>query len=165
MTLFDLILVLILFGFALYGLWFGLIHALGSFIGVFVASYFTSHFYMGVADFLTVDSAIGRIFVFFIMFMIIMRLVGLLFYFVEKIFNVVSIIPFLKTINRLAGAILGAAVGVLVIGLLLYVAGKYDLGVVTEAMANSNFAPYFLAATYILLPLLPEALKKLQSFI
>jgi len=165
MVFFDLILVLLLFGFGLYGLWFGLIHAFGSLLGVVAASYVASHYYEVAALWVGADSAMAKIFVFIILFTIVVRLVGLLFYFIEKIFNILSIIPFLKTINRLAGAILGAVIGVLVIGLLLYVAGKYDLGIITEAMANSNFAPYFLAAAYILLPLLPEALKRLQSFV
>lgn len=168
MMLFDLILVLILGGFILFGLWFGLIHTLGSLIGVIAGSWIASHAYLPVADkfsWLWGTGNFTKLIIFIIIFIIINRLVGLGFYLIEKIFNIISIIPFLKSVNRLAGGLLGLIEGVLVLGTILFVASKYDLGVLSEQMAQSEVVSYFLLATSILLPLFPEILKKIKSFI
>lgn len=168
MILFDLILVLILGGFILFGLWFGLIHTLGSLIGVVVGSWIASNSYIYIADkfsWLWGTGNFTKLIIFIIIFIIVNRLVGLGFYLIEKVFNIISIIPFLKSINRLAGGLLGLAEGVLVLGTILFVASKYDLGVLTEQMAQSEVIPYFLLATSILFPLFPEILKKVKSVI
>jgi len=166
MILFDLILVLILGGFILFGLWFGLIHTLGSLIGVVAGSWIASHSYIYIAEqfsWLWGTGNFAKLIIFIIIFIIVNRLVGFAFYLFERVFNIISIIPFLKSINRLAGGILGLVEGLLVLGTILFVASKYELGMLTEQMSQSEVVPYFLLATTILLPLFPEILKKIKS--
>ncbi|MDD5043360.1 MAG: CvpA family protein [Patescibacteria group bacterium] len=168
MILFDLVLLIILGGFILFGLWFGLIHTLGALVGVIAGSWVATHYYEVVANqlgWLVGSSNWAKIIIFIMIFIIVTRLVGLAFYLLEKVFNIISIIPFLKTINRLAGGIFGALEGMLVLGTILYVASKYNLGVLTEQMARSEIAPYLLLVTTILWPLFPELLKKIKSVI
>ncbi len=50
MALFDLILIIILGGFVLFGLWFGFIHTLGSLLGIVVGAFVAGHYYSGFAD-------------------------------------------------------------------------------------------------------------------
>ncbi len=167
MFTFDFILLCILGAFVFFGLIAGLIHSLGALIGIIGGAYVAGHYYDGLANafqFLFYGNLnLARISIFIILFVIVSRLVGLIFYLFEKVFNVVSIIPFLSSINRLAGAVLGFFEGVLVISGALYVASKYDLGWFTEQMRASEIAGYFLLAANVITPLLPELLKKLQS--
>ena len=167
----DVIMIVILSGFIFYGLFFGLIRTLGAFLGVFVAALLASRFYLPVSEW--VESFffgylnLGKVLVFIILFSLINRLTGFIFYLLDKAFNIISIIPFLKTFNRLGGAILGFFTGSLTIGLVLFVASRYTLVEHWFAawLENSELAPFFLKFASILWPLLPEILTKLKSLI
>ena len=159
-SLLDVILLLAVFGFLLFGLWFGLIHTFGSLVGTTVGALIAGQLYT------IVPGAIGRIAAFIIIFVIVNRFVGFGFYLFERIFHILSIIPFLKSINRLGGGVFGLLEGFLVVGTVLVVASRYDLGSwFTTAMTQSKVAPSLVNSAQVLLPFLPSALKKLQSFI
>ena len=52
--------------------------------------------------------------------MVINRLVWFLFWLLNRAFHLIAIFPFLKTINRLAGLILGVIEGILFVGVIAY---------------------------------------------
>lgn len=167
MSLVDVILIIMLGGFVLFGLWFGLIHTLGALLGTIAGAYVAGHYFAGIAG--VIADKIGgslpilKVVCFILIFTVVNRLVGFIFYLVEKMFNVISIIPFLKTINRLAGAVLGLAEGVLVLGLILHVAGAVPLAswFMEKVIGPSEVAQFLIRIARILLPLLPEALRVL----
>lgn len=171
MSIFDVVLLIILFGFIFYGLFFGFIRALGGFFGVFVGAFLASRFYLPVAAWANQwffgYSNLGKIVVFILLFSLFSKLTGLVFYFIEKIFNIIAIIPFLKTFNRLLGAVLGLLTGSLCLGLFIYLASRYTLinDWLGNSLINSKIAPFLLKVANLLLPFLPEVLKKLQSLI
>ena len=170
-SIIDAILLILLSGFVFYGLFFGLIRTFGAFVGVVVGAILASRFYLAASAVINPIffgyENLGKVITFLILFSLINRLVGLGFYFIEKLFNIISIIPFLKTINRLGGAVLGFLTGGLTIGLALYVISRYAIigHWVGKWLIGSKLAPMFLKFNDILLPLLPEMLKKLQSLI
>lgn len=168
MTHADIILLILLGGFTLFGLYTGLIHALGALVGVAVGAFFASRFYGPIADWLIPITGGNpnwvKVVVFILVFIIVNRLVGFAFWIVEKIFGVLKVIPFLSTINRLLGAILGLSEGVLVIGLTLYFISKFPLGeTLTAALAASSVAAYLIKISAVLWPLLPLVLRQIQS--
>lgn len=171
MPIIDVILVVILSGFVFYGLFFGLIRSFGVLVGVVVGAVLASRLYLPVSN--LIDPVffgfnnLGKVLVFLVLFSLINRLVGFAFYLVEKVFRLVSIIPFLKTINRLGGAVFGFLAGGLAIGLVLYIISRYTLldFWLGKWLVNSTVAPMFLKFNDILLPLLPDLLKKLKSLI
>jgi uncharacterized membrane protein required for colicin V production len=171
MGIFDIILLIILAGFVFYGLFFGLVRTLGTFLGVLVGAFIASHFYLQV--FSWVESMafglnnLGKVVVFLILFSIANRLTGFVFGLIDRAFDIISIIPFLKTINRLAGAFLGFLAGGLILGLLLYVSARYAIigNFFGDWLVNSQVAPPLIKFASVLTPLLPEVLKKLQSLI
>jgi membrane protein required for colicin V production len=171
MSIFDVTLVVILAGFVFYGLFFGLIRTFGTFAGVLVGAFLASRFYLPVASWLNSFffgyANLGKVLVFILLFSLFNRLTGFVFYLIEKAFNLISIIPFLKTFNRLAGAILGFLTGSLILGLILYVASRYAFigNWFGDNLVSSKIAPFLLQVANFLLPLLPEMLKKLQSLI
>jgi membrane protein required for colicin V production len=171
MSIFDVILVIILSGFVFYGLFFGLIRTFGTFLGVIVGAVIASRFYLPIASWLEPFffgyNNLGKVIVFILVFSLVNRLVGFAFYLLDRAFNILSIIPFLKTINRLGGLALGFLTGSLALGLVLYVASKYSIleSFFGHWLQNSEVAPFLIKFASLLLPLLPEFLKKLQSLI
>ncbi|MFC1678509.1 CvpA family protein [Patescibacteria group bacterium] len=171
MPIIDVVLLISLFGFVFYGLFFGLIRSFGSLVGVLAGAVLASRFYLPMYSWIQEiffgRTNLGKVIVFIVIFTLVNRLVGLGFYLIEKIFKVLTIIPFLKTFNRLGGAVLGFITGGFFIGLILYVINKYAFieHWVGRWLVDSSLAPFFLKFANFLLPLLPEMLKKLQSLI
>ncbi|MEA3272936.1 MAG: CvpA family protein [Patescibacteria group bacterium] len=169
MTIFDIMLFIILGGFTLFGFWFGLIHTFGALFGVLIGAGVASRFFDVVADFLHAYTGGNinalKVIVFIILFLLINRLVGFVFYLLEKSFRFLEILPFLAGINRLMGAVLGFLEGGLIIGLFLYFASihPFSLWLSEMILEQSQYAHYFLNAANILMPLLPEALKELEA--
>lgn len=159
-TLLDVILLLAVFGFSLFGLWFGLIHTVGTLLGTIIGAAVAARLYSFV------PGELASIISFVVITFAVSRLVGMGIALVERVFHIISIIPFLKTINRLGGGIFGFIEGVLFTGVVLIVASRYNLGPwFTDAMTQSKVAPPLVEAAKILLPLLPVALQRIQSYI
>lgn len=170
MTILDVVLLLLLFGFVFFGFWVGLIHALGGLVGAIVGAVVASRLFEPVVQqwgyLFGGNQNLARIVIFLIIFIIVNRLVGLAFWLLEKMFNVIAIIPFLKTINRLGGAIFGLIEGVLVIGVTIYVASRFPLGATfTEGLQGSSVAKKLVELSGFITPLLPVFLKQIRSMI
>jgi len=167
----DIVLLLILAGFVFYGLFFGLIKTAGSLIGVTVGTWVASRTYLiffgWVSNLALGHENLGKILSFIICFTIVNRLVGLIFALIDKAYSILTIVPFLKTINRLAGAVLGLIQGGFVLGIFLYIIGRYtpEGSVVAKMFSVSQFAPFLLNFGNVLTPLLPEIVKRLKSII
>ncbi len=170
MTLFDGFLLLILFAFIWFGVWFGFIHTLGALLGTIAGAFFASRLYLPVFSLVIYwtgyDDDWLKILIFFIIFIIINRLVGFVFYLLDRTFRFVSFIPFLKTINRLSGAALGLLEGGLSLGLVLYLTGSVTLpDWLQQAIANSDIAQSLIVLAGVLIPLLPEVLERIQPYV
>lgn len=169
MTLFDLILILIVFGFGWFGFWFGLIHALGGLIGLILGTALASRYYDNLASkvlfIFNNNQNLANLVSFFVIYIIGNRLVGFVFYIVDKVLKPITNLPFLKSINRLGGGIIGLCEGVLTVGLFIYFIGRFPLPWLEHLIENSKIAWYFVKMANILLPLLPEVLKKIESII
>lgn len=164
MTFFDLILLLILFGFIWFGFWNGLIRTLGGIIGVILSVFIASRWYESLAlkllSFLGGNLSLARILAFIIVFAVAQFIIISLLKVVNKIFN----LPILKTLNCLVGAVFGFIEGVLFIGLVLYFSAKLPLGSGWEDLLNSSkITPFLTGAGKILLPLIPEAVKQIKA--
>ena len=171
MTFLDIILLFILAGFVFYGLFFGLIKTLGSLVGAVLGAWAAAHFYLPFFEliqelFFGLDN-LGKVICFLIIFTVINRVVSFIFAIVDKTFHILSILPFLKTINRLAGAVLGFIEGGLILGIVLYIISKYTFvgTFFGDIVANSELAPFLVNFVEILVPLFPEVLKELKSII
>lgn len=171
LTILDAVLLIVLAGFVFYGLFFGLIKMVGNLLGIIIGAFLASHYYLQVFSwaesfFMGYDN-LGKVATFLILFGLANRLVGIIFSIIDSAFNLISIIPFLKTINRFAGAVLGFLVGALIIGLILYVTSRYAIlgHLVGNIIAGSKLAPFLVKSVNVLTPLFPEAFKMLESVI
>lgn len=123
-TLTDLILVGLLTFFSALGFLWGLIQAIGALLGLFFGFWAALNLYQPAGDWLAANlihqPIVSRVLAFILIFLIVSRLVGLLFWLVNKIFKLISLIPFLGSINRLGGLILGLAEGAIILGVAIY---------------------------------------------
>ena len=164
----DIILLAIIGAFGLMGFFFGFIHTLGSLFGTIIGVYLATRYYGILAGWLMQitgwEGNIVRVSMFVVAFLIITRLVGILFFFVEKMFGVLNFLPFVKTFNRLLGLFLGLAEGVISVGFVIFFIERFPLSEqFMGRLADSTVAPYTSKIASILWPLLPEAFKLLQS--
>ncbi|MFZ5390752.1 MAG: CvpA family protein [Patescibacteria group bacterium] len=170
MTLLDLLLILAVFGFIWFGFWFGIIHMIGSLLGTVVGAWLAGHYYDVLAawlnNWLGLSGGWVTLASFLIIFIVFNRLVGFIFYLLDKTFNFLRFIPFLTTINRLAGAVLGFLEGALVLGLTLYFASRLPLPLLVEnAIAASAVAARLIRFAGVLAPLLPEIIRQIQPYV
>ncbi|MDD5341511.1 MAG: CvpA family protein [Patescibacteria group bacterium] len=169
MTIFDVILLIFLGGFVLFGLWFGVIHTLGAIVGTFAGAFFAGLWYEPLGMWLTGifgHQNLMMIFAFIFIFLIVNRLIGFGFYVLDKIFNFLEVIPFLKTVSRLIGGVLGFFEGLLVIGLSLFVIARFPISDwFTTVLQASTLTPWFINVSRILQLLLPQVLKMIHSVI
>jgi membrane protein required for colicin V production len=168
MTFIDIALLVLLGGFILAGFWFGVIHMVGSLVGLILGAVLAGRFYddaaLWAAPYLGGNSKLASILMFFLIFVLVTRLVGLLVLLADKVFKFVAIIPFLKSFNRLLGALFGLIEGTLVLGLVVYFAGRFPVNAAFEmALRNSQIARALNVIGTLLAPLLPKALRALQS--
>jgi uncharacterized membrane protein required for colicin V production len=169
MTIFDVILLIFLGGFVMFGLWFGVIHTLGAIVGTFAGAFFAGLGYSYLGSWLTNifgHENLMMIFAFIFIFLIINRLIGFGFYVLDKIFNFLSVVPFLKSISKLLGGVLGFFEGMLVIGLSLFVIARFPVSDwFTTVLKASTLAPWFVTISRVLQLMLPEILKQIHSII
>lgn len=166
MSFFDLILLLLLFGFVWFGFWNGLIRTLGGILGLILSVFIAGQWYEVVAlkllPFLSDNLSLARLLSFILIFVITQFIVISLLKVINKIFS----LPVLNILNRLGGAIFGLIEGGLILGLALYFSAKLTL-IPTwgELLNNSNVAPTLISFGKILQPLIPQILKQIQSLI
>lgn len=164
MIIFDIVLLIILAGFVFYGLFFGLIRTVGSLFGMVGGLWLTVIFYLDVFNWIKNlffgHELSGKIITFFILFTLINRLIGFVFVLIDRTFDLISIIPFLKTINRLAGAALGFIEGGLVLGLILSIISQTGF---SDWLDNLKVAPFLISYAKIIMPLLPGLLDRIKG--
>lgn len=128
MSYLDIILFVVLVAFTLFGLWSGFLQSVGSIIGTIaglvVANQYFAHVSLWVIERTGWGQNTARVVTFILLYIVIARGIGILFWVAEKILRLV---PFGKTTNRLFGAALGLVEGVLAIGIFMYVMGKLPM--------------------------------------
>lgn len=173
MSILDICLLVILIGTVLNGLFKGLINLLGRVVGLLVGAFIASHFYLTFFSWsesiYDLNDALGKILSFIILFIVATELIDLVFKMIEKVFNLMAIIPGSKYLNNIAGGILGFFEGALFLGLIIYVVSRYavigNLLGIGGQLTNSVVAPILLKIVNIILPILPDTLKTLKSVI
>jgi len=165
MNTLDYILLGVILLSALWGFRKGFLETLGGILGIIVATVIAGKFYLLLGSFLGGNN-LSNFISFLVIFFIILKIVGLSFWILGKIFQLISIVPFLQSFDRLLGAVLGLLEGILVLTVVMYFLSKYPLNqwLLTQ-MQSSIITVLLLKASYIFMPLLPEAMKRIKSLI
>ena len=167
----DVILLIVLAGFVFYGLFFGLIRTIGSLAGL-LAGVWGAVLLVGpvtgwAGSLFFGFSGAGKVITFFLLFTIINRLVAFGFAMLDRVFDLIAIIPFLKTINRLAGAAFGLLEGAIVISMIFYafLTLPFLSGWLTNILSQSQIAPYLLKFLAVIQPILPAVFAQVKVLI
>lgn len=164
--------VLFLFSFTFFGFFFGFIRTVGSLsalvIGVWVAGNYYGLFFDSIREWFLGYDASAKVFTYVILFTIVNRLVILGFGLLDSTFNLLAIIPFMKTFNRLGGGLLGLLEGSFILSLiLLFVVRHADfpiLGSWAEGkLSLSKMTPFFLKLGAWTDPFLPVIIDKVTG--
>lgn len=170
LTILDLVLLIILFIFVAFGFALGLIQTIGALIGVVIGGWLAGVYYEPVGSWLEPillgNMVTARIIAFILVFTFFNRLIGLAFWFINKIFNLISIIPFTKSLNRLLGSLLGFLEGTLAIGIVLYFISQITISDwLVNAIASSPIALWFIGMANFLSPIVPAIFSKVSPMI
>ena len=152
----------IAFGFAL-----GLVQTIGALVGIVIGAWLAGGWYEPVSawldPFFLGNSVMAKIIAFIFVFTVVNRLVGLVFWFINKIFNLISIIPFTKSLNRILGALLGFLEGTLFLGVILYFVSQLSISEWwLQVINDSSVAGLMMVIAGVLTPLLPEIINKVN---
>lgn len=170
MSWLDLILLLSLGSYVWGGLKAGLIQAAGGVLGLIIGATVASRQYESFAPAMSSvfggNEIVGKVAAFIAVFFVVTRIVAILVWFINKLFNIVAIVPGLKFLNRVGGAAFGFLEGALFLGLTLQFVNR--LPIPTEwakNMEGSFMVPFLLGIAGWLVPFLPKALKGSQKAI
>lgn len=168
MNIIDIIILSTVGGFALFGLWFGFVHTVGSLLGTVLGVYLASRYYEVGADWLIHITGWGenvsKVVVFIIAFIIINRLVGVVFWFLQRFGKMFTSLPFIKSLDRLLGLVFGAIEGMITIGVIVYFINFFPFNDhILSQIDESTLAPYADDIASVMIPLLPEGLRLLET--
>lgn len=167
MLVIDIILLIILLGFFVYGWQSGLIKTVGGVLGIVVGIIVAGKYFQVVADWLmpilenrdNLAKILGYLIVFVAVNVVMMVLVSVL-------TSIFKFVPFLTSLNRLAGAILALLGGVLAIGFLLIMIDKFPFAdFLAKYLEGSQIVPVIADVAGVLMPLLPEAVKEIKGIL
>ena len=167
MLIIDIILLIIIFGAFIYGWQTGLVKAIGSLIGLVIGVMLASRYFEFVARWLLPlfknNENLAKIAGFLAIFLAVSIIVGTLIAVLQGIFKIV---PFLTTLNRLAGAVIGILVAVFSLGFLIIMIDKFPFSeLITGYFQNSQVVPWLKLVAEFLTPLIPQALKEIRGAI
>lgn len=170
LTILDLILILIIFLFIAFGFVLGLVQTIGALIGVVLGAFLAGTFYEGFGQWLTPfflgNANAAKIVAFILIFTVTNRLVGLVFWLINKIFNLISIIPFAKSLNRILGAFFGFLEGVLALGVILFFLTDFGFSEwFNSVVAASKVAEWLIWLAGIVTPFLPSLIEKASAYV
>lgn len=169
MPILDIILGIFLALSVFSGLRKGLIRSLGRIFGLIFGAFFASRFYLLLFEWgqswAGEHEMAGKIIAFIILFVVATQLIQLIFYLIEKLFNLIAFIPGSKYINNILGGALGLLESALFLGLIVFVVIRYvpTESAVAVRLGESLIVPWLLKIVDLILPILPEALKALKA--
>ena len=121
----DVILVAFLLWFTVLGYQRGLVQTIGQLLGAaggfWIAKTWAEPLTNTVHLFVPLDRGLIQIVVFILIFLLADRIVSFIFWIADKLFKIVTVLPFLSTVHAILGAVVGLFEGIFLIGSLSYV--------------------------------------------
>jgi len=161
----NLILAACVILFLVNGFFQGIIHMIGSFIGLVIGVGAASRWDNAGGAWLHAQTGWNQnicvIVAFVVILVVFTRVFGIILHILEKAFNFMKI-PLVGLANRLAGGVLGFFEGVFVVGATLIIIKTLPFPV-TASITGSTLAGSLIAAASLLMPLLPKSIQALYK--
>jgi membrane protein required for colicin V production len=162
--LLNTILFVIVCIFIINGFFQGLIHMLGSLLGLVIGVFLASRYNDALGSWLAGATGWNKnvmiVIAFVLIILIITRLCGIIVHSLEKTFHIMKI-PLVGLANRLAGAFFGFFEGIFVVGATLIIINSMTFVGADKIIGASTVAMSMIASSKILLPLLPKTISDL----
>ncbi len=163
MSLVDVILIVVIGGFAFTGWRAGLVHTLGALLGTVLGVYFASRYYENFAALIMKwtgwQDNFSKVLTFIIAFVVINRLIGLGFWLLDRTFGLITRLPFIHGLDSFLGLIFGLIEGMIVVGISVYFINKFPIKPdFIKSLAESSVALYCVHFSAFLWPLMPKEL-------
>ena len=170
MTPFDIALLVIIVAFGLYGLWRGIVYVVISMVGLVASIYLATRYYSIGADWLINVTGwqpnISKVIIFVISFIVINRLVVLIFWFINKTLTAITNLPIIRGLDRLVGFVFGLVEGAITLGVIFYFISRFPVGTTFMGWVTSSvIVPKTVSLVGVFMPLIPDALKTVRSTI
>jgi membrane protein required for colicin V production len=164
MTYIDSILLLLLGAFIFSGFKGGFIYSFGSFLGVLLGAFIAGRFYEPLAQVLGKGENWANVIAFFIIFIVISQLIGIVFHIINKALKLLFLFPFLAIINKLGGLIFGFVEGIFFLGIGIYFILRFELAEkFIETLGDSKLVPIFEKIGELVSFLLPKFIREIDS--
>ena len=174
----DIILALVLLFFFTLGFVYGFIHALGLIAGIVVGLWAANEYFQEVAawanesipflgnTFPWFSESIVEVISFVVIGAVTFKLVALAFDGLDRLLRLLYVIPFMKSINRFLGAIVGLLEAVLMLSLLFHFINKVDFlqNFAEKYIRESIIAEYLINIGSTIAPILPNLFSSIRSF-
>lgn len=160
MSYIDLVLALIVLGFALWGFTSGFVRAVASLIGSAIALVITAKTYLDVSVWALPPAWQGfwmQALVFVVLFLLVNKLIGLVVSLIDKTFHIIAFMPLASLVNRLIGFLFGLFEGLVVAAACVFVASVTPATPVwlATALSDSTVAVWIATVLSFIVPLLP----------
>ncbi len=171
MPIFDLILVLFLGAFVFYGFYVGILRMILNLISSLLAIIISVNIYLQVYNLIPFigfgSESLGKTLSFILVLAILAYLLGFVFKIIAKLLKIISSLPIISSFNRILGGILGFLQGLFILGMIIFVMSRYAITneFLNNLVSNSDVAPVFMKSINWLSPLVPQALRLLDSVI
>ncbi|TAK03697.1 CvpA family protein [Patescibacteria group bacterium] len=163
MSLVDVILIFIVGGFTMFGLFFGLVRTLGGLIGTIVGMVVASRLVGPVYDrfgWLMGGGGTGKVVAFLIVFFVFGRIFGLGLWLLRTVFGWFAWIPLAGLVDRILGAAFGLIEGIVFVSVALFFALQFlPDDAVKMALSASIVGKGMLAIVAALQVIFPSSLK------
>lgn len=154
MTLFNIVLLLILLAFVGLGLKNGFIVSLGRIVGAVIGFVAARAWYIPAAPLLNwlMPDSWSKVIMFLVIFLIVDRIMGWVFGALDKTYDFLAILPFMKSANHIIGAVVGFIEGIVVMGGVIWIIKTFNL--LPFAIPYLNNAPVAKVVSRIFMALL-----------
>jgi len=167
----DLVLLIFLGAFILYGFYLGLVKMILHIIATVLSIIISIKFFEALYDLIPFigfgSSAMGKVLSFIIILTLSSYILNLAFTFIAKILKVVTSLPIISFVNRFLGGALGLVQGLFVLGAIVFIASRYSISndFLSSLVGNSDVAPILIKLVSWVEPFIPTAISTVESVI
>jgi len=160
----DLILILITAGFVISGYKRGLVESLGSLLGFIFTLLIMARLYPWLMNHFQGDFW-TKILVFILALIVIVMIIRLAVWIIEKIFNLFSFIPGTRSLNKILGAGIGLISGLLMSSFLVWMLLEFPVenNWLGNQIQNSFLIKPMLLIAYVWIPIVPHIYREIKN--
>ncbi len=169
MLILDLILIIFLGLFILYGFYLGATRMILSLFSAILSIIIAINIFLDVYNWISFvgfgSESLGKTITFILVLIIVHYLLNIVFKIIAKVLKIITSLPVISFINRFLGGALGLVKGLFILGIIIFVMSSYALSneLLSSLVINSDIAPVLIQSVDWISPLVPSALETIES--